>query len=579
MNSLRRYVLKYWKSISLALLFLTCEAICDLFQPTIMARIVDQGIAHRDMQVVLSLMGRMFIITGIGAVAAVGRNILSSRASTGFGADVRSGLFRAIQSFSFASIDRFETGSLVTRLTSDVNQVQLFFKRHDAHFRQVAHHGRGKHRHGGFAQRENVFSARGRDTAYRAGHGRQPQVRFSLCFSKVQKAVDAVNTVTQEYLAGVRVVKAFNRFDYERHRFGAANEGLAAATTRAMRVMAFFGPGIGLSLNIGIIAVLWFGGLRVNSGGMRVGEVIAFTNYMTQILFSLMMISMVVAMFARARASADRIAEVLDNKDTMRFAGRAKPSAGATSGVDFNHVFFGYGGQTAPSVLSDIHCSVARGETIGLIGSTGAGKTSLMYLLPRFYDVTSGAVTVGGVDVREMEAAALRETIAMVPQKTTLFTGTILENLRWGSPAATREAIERAAIIAQAHDFVTAFPEGYDTMLGQGGVNLSGGQKQRLSIARALVRQPAILILDDCTSSVDGRTEANIREGLSAHLGGLTTFIITQRITSVLRADRIMVLENGRMAGLGTHGELMSNCEVYRDIYRSQIGPDGNGNG
>lgn len=325
--------------------------------------------------------------------------------------------------------------------------------------------------------------------------------------------------------------------------------------------------------------MLWFGGLRVNSGGMRVGEVIAFTNYMTQILFSLMMISMVVAMFARARASADRIAEVLDNKDTMRFAGRAKPSAVATSGVDFNHVFFGYGGPNAPAVLSDIHCSVAPGETIGLIGSTGAGKTSLMYLLPRFYDATSGAVTVGGVDVRDMDAAALRETIAMVPQKTTLFTGTVLENLRWGSPGATREAIERAAIIAQAHDFVTAFPEGYDTMLGQGGVNLSGGQKQRLSIARALVRKPAILILDDCTSSVDGRTEANIREGLSAHLGGLTTFIITQRITSVLRADRILVLENGRLAGLGTHGDLMGNCEVYRDIYRSQIGPDGNGNG
>jgi ATP-binding cassette subfamily B protein len=578
MNSLRRYVLKYWKSISLALLFLTCEAICDLFQPTIMARIVDQGIAHRDMQVVLSLMGRMFIITGIGAVAAVGRNILSSRASTGFGADVRSGLFRAIQSFSFASIDRFETGSLVTRLTSDVNQVQLFLNGMMRIFAKSPIMAAGSIVMAVLlnAKMSLVLAA----AIPLIALVMVVNLRYGFpMFSKVQKAVDAVNTVTQEYLAGVRVVKAFNRFDYERHRFGAANEGLAAATTRAMRVMAFFGPGIGLSLNIGIIAVLWFGGLRVNSGGMRVGEVIAFTNYMTQILFSLMMISMVVAMFARARASADRIAEVLDNKDTMRFAGRAKPSAGATSGVDFNHVFFGYGGQTAPSVLSDIHCSVARGETIGLIGSTGAGKTSLMYLLPRFYDVTSGAVTVGGVDVREMEAAALRETIAMVPQKTTLFTGTILENLRWGSPAATREAIERAAIIAQAHDFVTAFPEGYDTMLGQGGVNLSGGQKQRLSIARALVRQPAILILDDCTSSVDGRTEANIREGLSAHLGGLTTFIITQRITSVLRADRIMVLENGRMAGLGTHGELMSNCEVYRDIYRSQIGPDGNGNG
>ena len=578
MNSLRGYILKYWKSITLALLFLACEAICDLFQPTIMARIVDRGIAHRDMPVVLALMGRMFIITAVGAVAAVGRNILSSRASTGFGADVRSGLFRTIQSFSFASIDRFETGSLVTRLTSDVNQVQLFLNGMMRIFAKSPIMAAGSIVMAVLlnAKMSLVLAA----AIPLIVLVMVVNLRYGFpMFSKVQKAVDAVNNVMQEYLAGVRVVKAFNRFDYERNRFGAANEGLAAATTRAMRVMAFFGPGIGLSLNIGIIAVLWFGGLRVNSGGMRVGEVIAFTNYMTQILFSLMMISMVVAMFARARASADRIAEVLDNKDTMRFAGRAKPSAVATSGVDFNHVFFGYGGPNAPAVLSDIHCSVAPGETIGSIGSTGAGKTSLMYLLPRFYDATSGAVTVGGVDVRDMDAAALRETIAMVPQKTTLFTGTVLENLRWGSPGATREAIERAAIIAQAHDFVTAFPEGYDTMLGQGGVNLSGGQKQRLSIARALVRKPAILILDDCTSSVDGRTEANIREGLSAHLGGLTTFIITQRITSVLRADRILVLENGRLAGLGTHGDLMGNCEVYRDIYRSQIGPDGNGNG
>jgi ATP-binding cassette subfamily B protein len=393
-------------------------------------------------------------------------------------------------------------------------------------------------------------------------------------FSKVQKALDTVNGVTQEYLAGVRVVKAFNRFEYERGRFGAANDGLAGISTRAMRVMAFFGPGIGLSLNIGIIAVLWFGGLRVQSGDMRVGEIIAFTNYMTQLLFSLMIMSFVITTFARARASADRIGEVLDCKETMSLPAAPKALSSLQPHIEFSNVSFGYGAARGAAVLSDISFAVSPGETIGIIGSTGAGKTSLMALLPRFYDVTSGSVSVGGVDVRDIDIEQLRNAIAIVPQKTTLFTGSILENIQWGRQGATRNDVEQAAKIAQAHDFITAFPEGYDTMLGQGGVNLSGGQKQRVSIARALVRNPSILILDDCTSSVDTATESKIRSGLDAFMHNLTSFVITQRITSVLRADRILVLENGSMAGMGTHSRLMASCNVYRDIFRSQIGSE-----
>jgi ATP-binding cassette, subfamily B, multidrug efflux pump len=558
MNALRGYILRYWKAICFSLFCLSAEAICDLLQPTIMARIVDRGIAHRNLHLVFALMGQMFAITALGAAAAVGRNILSSVASTRFGADVRSALFRKIQSFSFASIDRFQTGSLVTRLTSDVSQVQQFFNGMMRVFVKAPIMAVGS------IVMAVMLNAKMSLVLVAAVPLIVSMIVINLrlgypLFTKVQKALDAVNNVMQEYLAGVRVVKAFNRFDYERARFGVANEGLAAVTTRAMRVMAFFGPGIGLSLNLGIIAVLWFGGLRVQHGGMRVGEVIAFTNYMSQILFSLMMISMVIMTFARARASADRIAEVLDEKETMPVLQRPRPIAGAKAAVAFEHVYFSYDRASLAPVLADIHFTVAAGETIGIIGSTGAGKTSLMHLLPRFYDAVSGSVAVGGVDVKELDTRQLRDAIAVVPQKTTLFTGTILENIRWGRAAASREEIEKAAKIAQAHDFIAACPEGYDTMLGQGGVNLSGGQKQRISIARALVRNPSILILDDCTSSVDVMTEGKIREALAACMHELTSFIITQRVASVMRADRILVLENGNLAGLGTHRGLMAS--------------------
>jgi ATP-binding cassette subfamily B protein len=396
-------------------------------------------------------------------------------------------------------------------------------------------------------------------------------------FKKVQGALDRVNGVLREYLAGVRVVKAFNRFDYEKKRFENTNQYFSDTSTRAMRVMAVFNPGTTLVVNMGIVAVLWAGGLFVNSGQMYVGKIIAFTNYMTQILFSLMMISNVFTMFVRAKASAERIGEVFEEKNTMIF--RENPEKLADSQirgrVDFQNVEFSYSGTSGEPVINNMTFTCMPGETVGIIGSTGSGKSSLVNLIPRFYDATSGSILVNGVNIRELSLEELREKIAVVPQKTVLFTGTIKDNIKWGKENASAREIEEAAIIAQAHDFINNFPEGYNTLLGQGGVNLSGGQKQRVSIARALIKRPEILILDDCTSAVDMATERKIRDELKQYIKELTCIVIAQRITSIMDADRILVLDNGRIVRMGNHRELMENCQVYQDIFHSQIGKEG----
>jgi len=387
--------------------------------------------------------------------------------------------------------------------------------------------------------------------------------------------MDKLNSVLREYLAGVRLVKALNRFEYETGRFEDANQYLAATTEKAMRVMAVFTPGITLTVNLGIVIVLWFGGLAVSNGNLEVGKVIAFVNYMTQILHSLMMISMVFNMLVRARASAERIDEVLREQNTMGGEAQALDIPRGEGSIVFENVSFAYGDNLQELVLKDINLFCKPGETLGIIGSTGSGKTSLINLIPRFYDAVEGKVKVNGIDVKQMDVKDLRDKIAVVPQRAVLFSGSILDNIKWGNERAAMEAIIRVCSIAQAHDFITALPKQYETLLGQGGVNLSGGQKQRISIARALIKNPEILILDDSTSAVDVTTEAKIREGLRQYSKGLTCIIITQRITSVLTADKIAVLDNGSLAGLGTHAELLRDCEVYRDIFRSQIGKEG----
>lgn len=572
MGYLKKYAAKYYKLFLVAVCFLSLEAACDLFQPTIMSKIVDIGIKNKNLAFVLKMGDMMLLVTGIGAIAAVTRNNISSRVSQRFGADLRFDLFRKIQTLSYSGAGRFETATLVTRLTNDVTQTQNFVNGMMRIFVKAPLLCIG-----------SIIMAVILDP--RLSTIIAVIVPIVICiivlntkvgyplFRRVQAAIDRFNGVIREYLSGIRVVKAFNRFSFEKERFSASNEELAGVQAAAMKVMAIFSPANTLIINIGITAVLWYGGIGVNNGTFEVGKIIAFINYMTQMSTSLVTISMVFTMFVRARASAERIGEVMQVADTAPPKAE-KPAVPQAFNITFESVGFSYSGNREEPVLKDISFTAGRGETIGIIGTTGSGKTSLVSLIPRFFDPTSGRILVGGKDVRGLDEHALRERIAVVPQKNMLFTGTIAENIRWGKADATDEEMKKAARIAQAHDFITSLPEGYQTILGQGGVNLSGGQKQRLSIARALVKSPDILILDDCTSAVDVITERAIRSGLKSYSAELICIVVAQRISSVMGADKIIVLDNGRMAGFGSHDELLDGCEIYRDIFRSQFGKE-----
>lgn len=536
-----------------------------------MSRIIDVGVAKKDIQYVLREGGEMLLITAVGAVAASTRSVVASIVSQNFGTELRSDLFKKIQTLSFKNIDRFDRATLITRLTNDVTQVQLFTNGLMRVF-----------------VKSPLLAIGGIVMAARLNLRLSvvlaivvPIVALLIVlnlrlgfprFSRVQKALDRVNGVMREYLSGVRVVKAFNRFDVEVTKFSRTNENFKDQSISAIRLMSIFSPAIMLTLNLGIVAVLWIGGLGVNTGRIQVGHIIAFTNYMTQILFSLTMISMVFNMFVRARASAGRIGEVFQEVDDQTWEHETLVPSAEKGRIDFENVTFSYEGTSGEPVLKGISLTFLPGETVGIIGSTGSGKSTLVGLIPRFYDVTSGTIKVDGEDISRVSPERLREKIAIVPQKTTLFTGTVSENIHWGKEDATEEEMVEAATIAGAQDFISASPEGYNTLIGQGGVNFSGGQKQRLSIARALVKKPEILILDDSTSAVDVATEAKIKEGLKKYANGLTCLLIAQRITSIIDADKIVVLDQGEVAGAGTHNELMRECRVYQEIYQSQMG-------
>lgn len=573
MKFLSKYIKKYWKSFCLAVLFLTFEAVSDLLMPTIMAKIIDVGVVNRDLDYVLKMGGVMLLITLFGAVSASTRSIIATHVSQGFGAELRSDLFQKIQALSFKNIDRFERASIITRLTNDVTQVQNFangLMRIFVKAPLVAIGGLI------MATRLNLHLAVVLAVVV-------PIVALFIIFnmrlgfplfSKVQKALDRVNGVMREYLSGVRVVKAFNRFDVEVNKFNHANEDFQRQSISATRLMAVFSPAIMLTVNLGIVAVLWLGGLGVNDGNVQVGHVIAFINYMTQILFSLMMISMVFNMFVRARTSAVRIGEIMVQEDSLTWRDEVREVPGKKGRIDFENVSFSYEGTSGDPVLKKINLTCLPGETVGIIGSTGSGKSTLVGLIPRFYDADSGTIKVDGEDIRQVDPKRLRDKIAMVHQKTILFTGTVAENLRWGKEDASQEEMEKAAGIAGAHDFISASPDGYQTRIGQGGVNFSGGQKQRISIARALIKNPEILILDDSTSAVDVVTEEKIKAGLKKYASGLTCLLIAQRITSVIDADKIVVMDHGEIVGRGKHEELLNSCSVYQEIYRSQIGKE-----
>jgi len=569
---LKVYAHKYGMRFCIAVFFVIFEAFCDLMQPTIMSKIVDVGVANKNLNYVIQMGAIMLIIAGFGAISACARNVISSNVSQKLGTDLRSDLFKKIQGFSFENVDKFEGATLVTRLTNDVTQVQNFVNGLMRIFVKAPIVGIGS----------IIMAARLNLHLSMILFAIVPVVAILIYFNmklgfpyfiRVQKSLDSVNGVMREYLSGVRVVKAFNRFKYETDRFKIKNALLTQNSTIAMKITSVFTPIIGLIVNIGIILVVWIGGIYVNRGSMHIGQIIAFTNYMTQILFSLMMVTNVFTMFVRARASSERISEVFSEENSMLNGNKIIDNSKYRGRVDFQHVFFSYNKDKEP-ILKDISFTCLQGETVGIIGSTGAGKSTLVNLIPRFYDVISGEIKVNGVNIKELDIKSLREKIAVVPQKALLFSGTILDNMKWGSENATFDEIKEALKVAQASDFIDKLPQGYNEKIGQGGVNFSGGQKQRISIARALVKKAEILILDDATSAVDTDTEASIRESLKKYAKDLTCILIAHRITSVMRADKIIVIDNGEIKGIGSHAQLLKSCEIYNDIFLSQIGKE-----
>ena len=579
---LKPYIRNYARLFILALLCLSVEAGADLLQPTIMSRVIDVGVATKDLRTVVSLGLFMLLVTAVGAAGAVGRNFLSNTVSQRFGAQLRADAYRRILGFRFADIDRFGQGSLVTRLTNDVTQMQAFVNGTMRVFVKAP-----------------IVAIGGIIMAIILDAKMAPvlfvvvpivilvivlNVRTGYPFyRRIQAALDRVNGVIREYLIGVRVIKAYDRFDDESVRFERGSQELSLTTVSAMRVMSAFSPVISLTVNLGIVAVLWFGGIGVRRGDMRLGQVVAFVNYMIQILSSLMMISWIFTMFARARASAERVGEVfavsLDEASASRvestLSAKASDMSSGDGSIEFEGVTFTYEGGQEPA-LRDISFSCPAGATLGIIGSTGSGKSTLVNLLPRFYEPDTGRVLIGGADIGRLDEAMLRRHIALVPQRSLLFGGSIFENIRWGREDASMDEVEAAAALAQAHDFIIGLPEGYHTRLDRGGVTLSGGQRQRIALARAFVRRPLVLVLDDSMSALDAVTESKLRASLTqdrkADLGGITLVLVAQRISSVRDADRILVLDEGAVAGYGTHAELLETCAVYRDIRRSQVG-------
>ena len=585
MLQLIAYIKPHWKAALAAIISMLIVVMVDLLLPTLMAKIVDQGIAKGNLDLIIETGLLMVGVAFVGVIGGIGSTYFASVAAVKFSTDVRTDLFQRVQTFSFDNLDQFKTASLITRLTNDVAQMQNIV------MMMLRILIRSPILLVGSLVMAFFINARlalvllvtvpllALALRYVIGKG------FPL-FKKVQQGLDQINTVSRENLAGVRVVKAFARADYEKERFGQKNHQLTAITIKASRTMILIMPLMMLIMNISILAVLWFGGVQVNTGQMMVGQVIAFTNYMTLILFSLTIAGFMLMMVSRAKVSWDRLLEVLKTEadiqdvvrdailDTLTYAPRNSESLIQEGRVEFENVSFYYQGAVGTPVLQSITFSARPGETVAILGSTGSGKSSLINLIPRFYDVSQGRILIDGVDIRQIPLKLLRGKIGMVPQESILFSGSIRENIHWGREDASDDEIIEAARAAQAHGFISKLPKGYDTVLGQRAVNLSGGQKQRLTIARALLKKPTILILDDSTSAVDMQTEALIQRALKTHLAHCTTFVVAQRISTVLGADQILVLEDGYMVALGTHTELIKTCPVYQDIYRSQLGEE-----
>lgn len=564
------YIKPYLSAFLLAPLLMLTEVFGEILLPKFMSMIINNGVADRDTGYIIR-MGIIMVLTAIVmAAGGIGGAYFSAKASICFTSDLRDALFAKVQNFSFKNIDQYSTGSLVTRLTNDVQQVQnvtmmglrLLFRAPGMLIGALIM---------AFLMNAKLALVILIVIPFLSIAIVTIMVKAFPRFTLMQKKIDKLNSGIQEALTNVRVIKSFVREDYEEEKFQTMNQDLKDSSLNAMKIVIATMPIMMFAMNVTTLAVVWYGGNIIIAGNMQVGDLTAFTTYIVQILMSLMMLSMVLLQSSRAIASVKRISEVLDTEIDLTDENASRKDLKVTEGkVEFKDVAFSYSNEGGEKILEHINFTAEPGKVLGIIGTTGSGKTSLVQLIPRLYDVTEGQVLVDGVDVREYYLKNLRDGVGMVLQKNVLFSGTIDENLRWGNEEASEEEVRSAAGAAQADGFVTSFTKGYDSDLGQGGSNVSGGQKQRLCIARALLKKPKILILDDSTSAVDTATEAKIRESFSTTLKDTTKIIIAQRIGSVESADKIIVLDDGRIIGMGTHEELMKNCEAYQEIYYSQ---------
>lgn len=568
MKKLWKYMRDYRREGILAPLFKLLEASLELLVPLVMAQIIDTGIANGDGGFILSRCGILAVLAAVGLVCSITAQYFAAKASVGFAAKLRSTLFKHIQSLSYSKLDTQGTGTLIARITGDINQVQsgmnlalrLLLRSPFVVFGAMI-----------MAFTIDVKAA----LVFVVTIPLLSIVVFGIMlwsipmYKKVQARLDKVLGITRENLSGVRVIRAFCKEDEERREFGERNAALTKLQLMVGRVSAAMNPATYIMINLGIAVLIYVGALRVDSGILTQGQVVALYNYMSQILVELVKLASLIITITKALACAGRVSAVLDVESDMHGADTEPREIDTDEEVRFENVEFGYatGGEPA---LSGISFSVKKGETMGIIGGTGSGKSSLVSLIPRFYDATGGHVYIKGNDVKDYPLGALREMVGMVPQKAVLFKGTIRENLRWGSADATEEEMERALSDAQALEIVKAKPEGLDSPVAQNGKNLSGGQRQRLTIARALIKKPEILILDDSASALDYATDLALRRSLAALSYKPTVFIVSQRASSILHADKIAVLDEGKMVGLGTHDELMQTCPVYREIYYSQ---------
>lgn len=569
-----RYLKPYWLFALLCPLAMILEVSMDLLQPTLMSDIVDNGIlgdaaADENLRHVLITGLKMLAFSLIGCFGGIASAAFGTAAAQKMGNDLRKDAFAKVMHMSFQQTDKFTTGSLVTRLTNDITAIQEFVAMSLRMFVRT-----GMQFIGGIA----VILTLNVNFGIVLVISLPVQLiavaiimkKASPLFSIVQSRLDKVNSVVQENVSGARVVKAFTREEYEINRFDNANTDLMTTNLKVQKLLATLNPILMIIMNASVIAIIMIGGFQVEAKAMQVGEVMAAVTYITQILMSVMMVGMMFQQVSRSAASMKRVNEVLSTNPVISDGHKSADSDNSGT-VEFRNVDFSYPGSSGKPVLSGIDLKAEKGQMIAILGSTGCGKTSLVNLVPRFYDATKGDVLVDGVNVKDYDVDTLRSKIGVVLQKSELFSGTVAENIRWGCETATDEEVKTAAKIAQAEEFIDGFNDGYDTMISEKGASLSGGQKQRMAIARAIIKKPEILIFDDSTSALDLSTEAKLHKALRESLSGVTVIMIAQRIASVMRADKIAVLENGSICAFGTHKELMESSSVYRDIYYSQM--------